>query len=217
MAGPAATAVLRGTSSAAISEANVAMLAGIISVVSMGLPANAMGSAGAAFGACLFAAGAAAIAPALGVVAADYFVLRKRVVDTNLLVDDASGEPGGSFWFWNGFNPRAVLAWGVGAAFPAAEFASACVAGGSVAAEVAAGSVGGALVAPGLALARGATLGAAVSSAMYLAFNKLAPPSRGRYSRRSGRHVRQGRSDGRHRRRRRRDVRRRRHRAGGGR
>ena len=184
VAGPAATAVLRGTSSAAISEANVAMLAGIISVVSMGLPANAMGSAGAAFGACLFAAGAAAIAPALGVVAADYFVLRKRVVDTNLLVDDASNEPGGSFWFWNGFNPRAVLAWGVGAAFPAAEFASACVAGGSVAAEVAAGSVGGALVAPGLALARGATLGAAVSSAMYLAFNKLAPPSRaGGYTR----------------------------------
>ena len=86
-------------------------------------------------------------------------------MDTNLLVDDASNEPGGSFWFWNGFNPRAVLAWGVGAAFPAAEFASACV-------------IGGALVAPGLALARGATLGAAVSSAMYLAFNKLAPPSR---------------------------------------
>ena len=157
--------------------------AGILSVVSMGLPANAMGSAGAAFGACLFAAGAAAIAPALGVVAADYFVLR-RVVDTNLLVDDASNRPGGSFWFWNGFNPRAVLAWGVGAAFPAAEFASACVAGGSVAAELAAGSVGGALVAPGLALARGATLGAAVSSAMYLAFNKLAPPSRaGGYTR----------------------------------
>ena len=76
------------------------------------------------------------------------------------------------------------MAWGVGAAFPAAEFASACVAGGSVAAEVAAGSVGGALVAPGLALARGATLGAAVSSAMYLAFNKLAPPSRaGGYTR----------------------------------
>ncbi len=175
VAGPAATAVLRGTSSAAISEANVAMLAGILSVVSMGLPANAMGSAGAAFSACLFAAGAAAIAPALGVVAADYFVLRKRVVDTNLLVDDASNQPGGSFWFWNGFNPRAVLAWGVGAAFPAAEFASACVAGGSV---------GGALVAPGLALARGATLGAAVSSAMYLAFNKLAPPSRaGGYTR----------------------------------
>jgi len=184
VAGPAATAVLRGTSSATISEANVAMLAGILSVVSMGLPANAMGSAGAAFGACLFAAGAAAIAPALGVVAADYFVLRKRVVDTNLLVDDASNRPGGSFWFWNGFNPRAVLAWGMGAAFPAAEFASACVAGGSVAAELAAGSVGGALVAPGFALARGATLGAAVSSAMYLAFNKLAPPSRaGGYTR----------------------------------
>ena len=103
-------------------------------------------------------------------------------MDTNLLVDDASNKPGGSFWFWNGFNPRAVLAWGMGAAFPAAEFVTACVAGGSI--ELAVGSVGGALVAPGLALARGATLGAAVSSAMYLAVNKLAPPSRaGGYTR----------------------------------
>ena len=183
LAGPAATAVLRGTSSAAVSEANVAMLAGIFLVVSMGLPANAIGAANAAFGAGLFAAGASVIAPALGVVMADYFVLRKRVVDTALLVEEGSNKPGGSFWFWNGLNPRAVLAAAVGAAFPICDFASACIAGGVVSMELAAGSVG-ALVSPGFALARGATLGAAVSSALYIAFNKLAPPTRvGGYTR----------------------------------
>ena len=183
LAGPAATAVLRGTSSAAVSEANVAMLAGIFLVVSMGLPANAIGAANAAFGAGLFAAGAAVIAPALGVVMADYFVLRKRVVDTALLVEEGSNKPGGSFWFWNGLNPRAVLAAVVGAAFPICDFASACIAGGVVSMELAAGSAG-ALVSPGFALARGATLGAAVSSALYIAFNKLAPPTRvGGYTR----------------------------------
>ena len=183
LAGPAATAVLRGTSSAAVSEANVAMLAGIFLVVSMGLPANAIGAANAAFGAGLFAAGAAVIAPALGVVMADYFVLRKRVVDTALLVEEGSNKPGGSFWFWNGLNPRAVLAAAVGAAFPICDFASACIAGGVVSMELAAGSAG-ALVSPGFALARGATLGAAVSSALYIAFNKLAPPTRvGGYTR----------------------------------
>ena len=183
LAGPAATAVLRGTSSAAVSEANVAMLAGIFLVVSMGLPANAIGAANAAFGAGLFAAGASVIAPALGVVMADYFVLRKRVVDTALLVEEGSNKPGGSFWFWNGLNPRAVLAAAVGAAFPICDFASACIAGGVVSMELAAGSAG-ALVSPGFALARGATLGAAVSSALYIAFNKLAPPTRvGGYTR----------------------------------
>ena len=183
LAGPAATAVLRGTSSAAVSEANVAMLAGIFLVVSMGLPANAIGAANAAFGAGLFAAGASVIAPALGVVMADYFVLRKRVVDTALLVEEGSNKPGGSFWFWNGLNPRAVLAAAVGAAFPICDFASACIAGGVVSMELSAGSVG-ALVSPGFALARGATLGAAVSSALYIAFNKLAPPTRvGGYTR----------------------------------
>ena len=183
LAGPAATAVLRGTSSAAVSEANVAMLAGIFLVVSMGLPANAIGAANAAFGAGLFAAGAAVIAPALGVVMADYFVLRKRVVDTALLVEEGSNKPGGSFWFWNGLNPRAVLAAVVGAAFPICDFASACIAGGVVSMELVAGSAG-ALVSPGFALARGATLGAAVSSALYIAFNKLAPPTRvGGYTR----------------------------------
>ena len=183
LAGPAATAVLRGTSSAAVSEANVAMLAGIFLVVSMGLPANVIGAANAAFGAGLFAAGAAVIAPALGVVMADYFVLRKRVVDTALLVEEGSNKPGGSFWFWNGLNPRAVLAAAVGAAFPICDFASACIAGGVVSMELAAGSAG-ALVSPGFALARGATLGAAVSSALYIAFNKLAPPTRvGGYTR----------------------------------
>ena len=183
LAGPAATAVLRGTSSAAVSEANVAMLAGIFLVVSMGLPANAIGAANAAFGAGLFAAGAAVIAPALGVVMADYFVLRKRVVDTALLVEEGSNKPGGSFWFWNGLNPRAVLAAAVGAAFPICDFASACIAGGVVSMELVAGSAG-ALVSPGFALARGATLGAAVSSALYIAFNKLAPPTRvGGYTR----------------------------------
>ena len=183
LAGPAATAVLRGTSSAAVSEANVAMLAGIFLVVSMGLPANAIGAANAAFGAGLFAAAASVIAPALGVVMADYFVLRKRVVDTALLVEEGSNKPGGSFWFWNGLNPRAVLAAAVGAAFPICDFASACIAGGVVSMELSAGSVG-ALVSPGFALARGATLGAAVSSALYIAFNKLAPPTRvGGYTR----------------------------------
>ena len=152
-------------------------------VVSMGLPANAIGAANAAFGAGLFAAGAAVIAPALGVVMADYFVLRKRVVDTALLVEEGSNKPGGSFWFWNGLNPRAVLAAAVGAAFPICDFASACIAGGVVSMELVAGSAG-ALVSPGFALARGATLGAAVSSALYIAFNKLAPPTRvGGYTR----------------------------------
>jgi hypothetical protein len=35
-----------------------------------------------------------------------------------------------------------------------------------------------AMIAPGMALARGATLGAVVSSALYTLFNKIAPPAR---------------------------------------
>ena len=76
---------------------------------------------------------------------------------------DAGNRQGGPFWFWKGVNPRAAAAAAMGAVIPLADFIAAAATGASGAA--AAGAVGvEALVAPGVALARGATLGAVVSS-----------------------------------------------------
>ena len=86
---------------------------------------------------------------------------------------DAGNRQGGPFWFWKGVNPRAAAAAAMGAVIPLADFIAAAATGASGAA---AGAVGvEALVAPGLALARGATLGAVVSSVGWYIPNSLDP------------------------------------------
>jgi hypothetical protein len=158
----------------ALSDSNVAMFAAIALVVSLGLPTNAVPTVAAATGAGLFAAAAAIVAPVMGVVMMDYFVLRRQVLDTDALID-AGNRAGGPFWFWHGVNPRAAAAAAAGALIPLTHFITTAVA----AASVGAGAAGfETVVAPGLALARGATLGAVVSSALYMIFNKIAPPGK---------------------------------------
>ncbi|MGQ9647836.1 MAG: putative hydroxymethylpyrimidine transporter CytX [Thermodesulfobacteriota bacterium] len=47
--------------------------------------------------------------PLFGVVLVDYFLVRRGSVDVNDLY-----EKDGKYWFWNGINPRAILAWAIG-------------------------------------------------------------------------------------------------------
>ena len=61
-----------------LSDANVAMFASMTLVVSLGLPTKSLPAAAAAAGAGLFAAAAAVVAPVMGVVMTDYFLLRGR-------------------------------------------------------------------------------------------------------------------------------------------
>jgi cytosine/uracil/thiamine/allantoin permease len=47
--------------------------------------------------------------PLFGVVLVDYFLLRRTV----LRIEDLYGR-GGEYWYWKGFNPKAILAWAIG-------------------------------------------------------------------------------------------------------
>jgi NCS1 family nucleobase:cation symporter-1 len=49
--------------------------------------------------------------PLFGILAADYYVLRRRHIQT-----DALYEPGGVYWYQGGINWLAVVAWAVGVA-----------------------------------------------------------------------------------------------------
>ena len=109
IAAPAATQVLRA-GVPTLSDADAAMIAAAMLVVTQGLPTSAMPAAAAAFGGGLLAAAAAVVAPVLGVVATDYFFLRGRALDTRALVDGGGVREGGPFWFWRGVNPRAAIA-----------------------------------------------------------------------------------------------------------
>ena len=173
LAAPAATAVARAAAPA-FSDANVAMFAAFAMFVNAGLaardrPAVAAGALGG-----LFAAATAVVAPAMSVALTDYFVVRKRNLDTHALVDGDDSR--GDFWFTGGFNPRAVAAAVAGAAVPLWDFAATAAIGARMVGVTGAGVE--CIVAPGVALARGAGAGALVSSALYLLFNKLAPAPR---------------------------------------
>ena len=172
LAAPAATAVARAAAPA-FSDANVAMFAAFAMFVNAGLaardrPAVAAGALGG-----LFAAATAVVAPAMSVALTDYFVVRKRNLDTHALVDGDDSR--GDFWFTGGFNPRAVAAAVAGAAVPLWDFAATAAIGARMVGVTGAGVE--CIVAPGVALARGAGAGALVSSALYLLFNKLAAPA----------------------------------------
>ena len=82
----------------------------------------------------------------------------------------------GDFWFVNGVNPRAALAFAAGAAFPLADFAATAEIGARMVGVVGPGVQ--TIISPGVALARGAGVGGAVAAAAYLALNRLAPPPR---------------------------------------
>jgi putative hydroxymethylpyrimidine transporter CytX len=47
--------------------------------------------------------------PLFGVVLTDYFLIRRRVLN----LDDID-RVGGEYWYWNGFNLKAIIAWAVG-------------------------------------------------------------------------------------------------------
>ena len=179
VAAPAATATLRGggadlngRGSTTVSEANVALFAAAATLFSAGVPARGAAAAAAFAGGGAFAAAASVVAPAMAVALADYFVVRRRALDTAALVDGKDAK--GDFWFRGGFNPRAALAFAAGAAFPLADFAATAEIGARMVNVVGPGVQ--TILAPGIALARGAGLGGAVAAAAYLALNRLAPP-----------------------------------------
>ena len=181
VAAPAATATLRGggadlngRGSTTVSEANVALFAAAATLFSAGVPARGAAAAAAFAGGGAFAAAASVVAPAMAVALADYFVVRRRALDTAALVDGKDAK--GDFWFRGGFNPRAALAFAAGAAFPLADFAATAEIGARMVNVVGPGVQ--TILAPGIALARGAGLGGAVAAAAYLALNRLAPPPR---------------------------------------
>ncbi len=47
--------------------------------------------------------------PLFGVVLTDYFLIRKRRIDTEELY-----RPGGAYWYWKGFNVVAIISWAAG-------------------------------------------------------------------------------------------------------
>ena len=104
VAAPAATATLRGggadlngRGSTTVSEANVALFAAAATLFSAGVPARGAAAAAAFAGGGAFAAAASVVAPAMAVALADYFVVRRRALDTAALVDGKDAK--GDFWF----------------------------------------------------------------------------------------------------------------------
>ena len=181
VAAPSATSVIRGgganfggKGSTTISDANVALFAAASTIFVSGVPSRSVDALAAFAGGSAFAVATAFVAPTMAIALTDYFLVRKRAIDTAALVDGK--DKNGDFWFKNGFNPRAVFAAVIGAAVPLMDFA--------VTAEIGCRMVGvvgpgvSSIIAPGVALARGAGAGGLIASAAYLAFNALAPPPR---------------------------------------
>lgn len=46
--------------------------------------------------------------PLTGIMIADYFIIRKQKIEVSQLY---TGSPEGSYWYWHGFNWRAIIAW----------------------------------------------------------------------------------------------------------
>jgi NCS1 family nucleobase:cation symporter-1 len=67
---------------------------------------------------------AAVLAPVAGVFLAEYHVVRKRKLDIDGLYDDT--DPSGPYWYADGVNVRAMVAFGVGALLCLPGFLDAC-------------------------------------------------------------------------------------------
>jgi hypothetical protein len=183
LAAPAATAVIRGggggtrgsgNGSTTVADANVALFAAAATLFAAGVPSKSVDALLAATGGGAFAVATAVVAPTMAVALADYFIVRKRVIDTTALVDGRGKTS--DFWFNNGVNPRAAVAALLGAAVPLMDFCATAEIGFRMVGVVGPGVES--IIAPGVALARGAGVGGVIAAAAYLALNALAPPPR---------------------------------------
>ena len=183
LAAPAATAVIRGggggtrgsgNGSTTVADANVALFAAAATLFAAGVPSKSVDALLAATGGGAFAVATAVVAPTMAVALADYFIVRKRVIDTTALVDGRGKTS--DFWFKNGVNPRAAVAALLGAAVPLMDFCATAEIGFRMVGVVGPGVES--IIAPGVALARGAGVGGVIAAAAYLALNALAPPPR---------------------------------------